>query len=84
MNRSNEARNDDYSLVMRKRSQMPKNVDFRIPRSTYMTARNMNPDRMLFKGSEDMAPFNDQLVQYNILKPYKSPVPGVWKTQHYA
>lgn len=84
MNRSIEARNDDYAIHMRQRSRVPKNVDSRLPRATYLTARNLNPDRVIFKGTEDMAPFNDQLVQYNATRPYKSPTQGIWKTSHYA
>lgn len=84
MNRSAEARNDDYALVMRQRAAVPKNVDGRTTRANYASTRNINPDRSLFRGTEDMAPFNDQLVQYNVTRPYKPPAQGAWKSIHFA
>lgn len=84
MNRSTDTRNDDYAMTMRQRLNAPKNVDRRLPGSMFRSTRNINPDRTIFKGTEDMAPFNDQLIQYNSTRPYRSPTQGAWKSSHYA
>jgi len=80
MNRSNDAMNDGYAMSMYKRGSTMQRFEPKAPRSN---AYN-HPDRQLFKPHEDMAPFGDQLIQYNVTKPYKYIAQGSWNGKHYA
>lgn len=79
MNKSRETQSDDYAMNSYRRSISRQRFEPRPPKNTH----NINPDRQLFKKSEDMAPFDDQLVQYNTLKPYKNPVQAAWNPRYY-
>lgn len=79
MNRTRDVQSDDYANDIYRRSLSRQRFEPRPPKNTH----NLNPDRQLFKPAEDMAPFNDQPVQYNILKPYKNPAQAAWNQKYY-